>query len=180
MNTINDDNCMFLIIDIQEKLVNMLSNSNIVKNAIILSKAAEILNLPVIISEQYPKGLGYTINEIKINLPNAKYVEKNSFNAMNEILIKQFILNENKKQIIIFGIETHICVLQTALALLNMNYEVFIVKSACDSRNEDDKQTALTRLTQAGAQILTTEMVIFELLKSSNHPQFKNIQALIK
>ncbi len=180
MNTINISDCIFLIIDIQDKLVNMLSKSSVKENAIKLAKAGGILNVPTVITEQYPKGLGPTITEIKSAVNNAKYFEKTSFSILNDENIKKYIQNLNKKQIILFGIEMHICVLQSAIDLLNEGYEIFIVKSASGSRNDDDKETALRRLLHLGAQIVTTEMVIFELLKSSKHPNFKEVQSLIK
>ena len=175
MSTISEENVQFLIIDVQEKLVKMLGESEVSKNCIKLAKAINILKLPVIITEQYPKGLGSTINEIKENLPNANYIGKTAFSAFEEIkhLIK-------KKQIVIFGIETHICVLQTALELLKNGYEVFVVQCACGSRSEENKEAALRRLIHAGIEIVTLEMVIFELLKTSKHPNFKEIQAIIK
>lgn len=175
MNTINIENCEYLIIDIQDKLVKMLEGSEIKENCIKLAKAANILEIPVIITEQYPKGLGSTIKEIKENIKGAKYVEKTSFSAYEEV--KQYI---KRKQIIIFGIETHICVLQTAFELIKNGYEIFVVENCCASRTNENKEAALKRLYQAGAQIVTLEMVIFELLKSSKHPNFKDIQALIK
>ena len=178
MNTINADNCLFLIIDIQEKLVKMLNDNSVKDTAIKLSKAARILNIPVIITEQYPKGLGSTTEEIKTQLPTADYIEKTAFSAFNEI--KSTLEAKQKKQIIIFGIETHICVLQTAFDLLNNGYEVFVVKNASGSRNNENKETALIRLLQANCRIVTDEMVIFELLKTSKHPNFKEVQAIIK
>lgn len=180
MNTINEKDCLLLIIDIQEKLVKMINNSLIINNATKIAKTARILNLPTIITEQYPKGLGYTIEGIKNEITDAKYLEKTNFSALNEFSIKEEISKVNKKQIIILGIETHICVLQTAFDLLKEGYEVFVIKDASASRNEENNKLALQRLIHAGAQILSTEMVIFELLKSSKHPNFKEIQALVK
>lgn len=177
MNTINNNNALVLIIDVQEKLVNMLNDENIKADAIKIAKAAGILNIPTVITEQYPKGLGSTITEIKDVLPNAKYFEKTHFSALKENGFKELL---TKKQIILFGIETHICVLQTAFDLLNNGYEVFIVKNACGSRLEENKELALQRLRHAKAQVVTTEMVLFELLEGSKHPNFKEVQALIK
>lgn len=176
MNTINIENVQLLIIDIQEKLVNMLNNNEIAEDSIKIAKAAGILNIDTIITEQYPKGLGSTLEDIKKALPNAKYIEKTHFSALREDNFPEI----RKKQVIIYGIETHICVLQTAFDLLNKGYEVFVVQNACGSRNEENKAAALRRLIHAGVQIVTTEMVLFELLKTSKHPNFKEIQALIK
>ena len=177
MNTIKTEEALFLIIDVQEKLVSMLDDENVKIDSIKLAKTASILDIPTVITEQYPKGLGSTIQEIKEVLPNAEYVEKNTFSAFKEDEVKKLL---SQTQIIIFGIETHICVLQTAMDLLNEGYEVFLVQNACGSRTEKNKEAALRRLIHAGVQIVTTEMVIFELLESSKHPNFKEIQSLIK
>lgn len=177
MNTINSSEALLLVIDVQEKLVNMLENNDVKDNSIKVAKACGILNIPAVITEQYPKGLGDTIEEIKQALPNAEYVEKTSFSALKEEEVEKLL---SQKQVIIFGIETHICVLQTAIDLLNAGYEVFVVQNACGSRCDDNKNAALRRLIHAGAQIVTTEMVLFELLESSKHPNFKEVQALIK
>jgi len=179
-NTINSKNSLVLIIDVQEKLVKMLNDESVKNNAVNIAKAAGILKLPVIITEQYPKGLGATIEEIKDALPDAKYIEKTHFSALKEEKFEETINSYRKKQVILFGIETHICVLQTAFDLLNKGYEVFIVQNACGSRCEDNKSAALRRLIHSGAQIVTTEMVLFELLEGSKHPNFKEIQTLIK
>ena len=179
-NTINSKNALVLIIDVQEKLVKMLKDDSVKENAVKIAKAAEILNIPVIITEQYPKGLGSTIEEIKASLTEAKYMEKTHFSVLKEEGANDLINSYGKKQIILFGIETHICVLQTAFDLMNKGYEVFAVQNASASRNDDNKQAALRRLIHSGAQIVTTEMVLFELLEGSNHPKFKEVQAIIK
>ena len=180
MNTIKRDNSIVLIIDVQEKLVNMLDDNTVSSEAVKVAKAAGILNIPTIITEQYPKGLGATIPEIKNAVPNAEYIEKTSFSALKEEALQSKLNKLNKKQIIIFGIETHICVLQTVSDLLNQDYEVFIVENSCGSRSEKNKEWALKRLMHMGAQVVTTEMVIFELLETSKHPNFKEVQAIIK
>jgi len=175
MNTINPDNSLLLFIDFQEKLVKIPNGAEALENAVKAAKAANILKLPSIITEQYPNGLGSTSSALKEQLAAADYVEKTSFSAYEEI--KHLL---NKKQIVISGIETHICVLQTAYDLLNSGYEVFIVKCACASRSIYEKEAALMRLNSAGAQIITIEMLLFELLKTSKHLDFKAVQAIIK
>ena len=180
MNLISQENSIFLIIDVQEKLVNMLTDVIVKESAIKLAKTAQILDIPVIISEQYPKGLGQTISDIKDVCTVADYLEKTSFSICNQEGFLDLLKSKNKKQVILFGIETHICVLQTAFDLVNNGYEVFIVKDACGSRNQENKDLALNRMQQNGIQILSLEMVLFELLKSSKHEKFKEVQALIK
>ena len=146
MNTIDIDNCLFLIIDMQDKLVNMLNDKSVKEQAVICAKAAGILKVPAIITEQYPKGLGGTIEEIKTALPNAQYLEKTYFSAYKDKTIKETVDKYSKKQIIMFGIETHICVLQTAFDLINAGYELFIIENSCGSRSEDNKKLLKTKI----------------------------------
>ena len=178
---LKQENSLLLIIDLQEKLVKIAKDDiQIILNAEKLLKASEILNIPTIITEQYPKGLGETIPAIKDANKSANYYEKTTFSAIATEEILTAIKNENKKQIILLGIEAHICVLQTALELLENGYEVFVIKDACASRKTENLENAFDRLNSAGAVITDTEITLFELLKSSKHPNFKEIQALIK
>ena len=177
---IDVENSLFLVIDVQEKLVKMLGETNLVKNVSTLMKTCELLNVDCIVTEQYPKGLGKTISELKNANLNAKYFEKVDFSAIRSEEITSEIQSKNKKQIFLCGIESHICVLQTAQDLINKGYEVFLVEDACGSRKELDYQSALNYARQIGIKILTTEMVVFSLLKTSKNEKFKEIQALIK
>jgi len=150
-------------------------------SAIKMSKlltVAEIMNIPAIITEQYPQGLGKTISDI--DTTNFTVIEKTAFSAMQQEEFKNALKNSGKKQIIIGGIETHICVHQTVAELLNEGYEVFVVKDACASRKKDEYKAGLDAMMQNGAKITCLEIVLFELLKTSKHPNFKSIQALIK
>jgi len=175
---LKQDNSLLFIIDVQEKLLNAVFNRGLVeKNSIILSKAARILNLPVILTEQYPKGLGESIEEIKAN---ALVFEKFAFNALQDENLLKVLDDCNKKQIVVFGIETHICVHQTVAALVDAGFEVVVVSDACGSRSEEEYKSALFYMQNCGAHIKTTEMILFEWLKTAKHPNFKEIQALIK
>ena len=183
MTILNIEDSLLIIIDIQEKLANAAFNESIVrKNSEILAKTAEILNIPYIITEQYPKGLGNTISEISNILPPSKagYFEKISFNALNEEKILDYFNNIQKSQIILCGIETHICVRQTAAALLNRGFQISVIKDCCGSRSEAEHLSGLDLMKQEGCYIKTTETALFELLKTAKHPNFKEIQALIK
>ena len=176
---ITAENCAFLFIDIQEKLTAMLRKDKAAKKAEILAKTAKILNIKTVLTEQYPQGLGATIPQVKYCLPDsAKFFEKTSFNALDTEGVKEAI--GDIKNVFIFGIETHICVFQTALALLENGYNVFVVKDACASRETDEFKAGINLMEKEGAKIMTTEMVVFELLKSSKHPNFKEVQLLIK
>ncbi|MBQ9149581.1 isochorismatase family protein [bacterium] len=163
-------------IDIQEKLVNMLSDSEtIAKKCEKLMNAAAILNIDTIITEQYPKGLGSTIEPISA-ITSFKTIEKTTFSALRtpEFNFKL------KKNVVIFGIETHICVYQTVLDLLEKGHDVYVVCDCCASRSKLNYNVSLELMKQFGAKVTTLEIVLFEFLKSSKHENFKEIQALIK
>lgn len=177
MTKLNIEDSVVLIIDVQEKLLNAVFNKeSCYKNAVIMSKTAQILDIPVVITEQYPKGLGSTVSEIAGVNKEVNIFEKTSFSAFEEI---KGALN-GRKQVVIFGIETHICVSQTAEELVRNGYEVYVVKDACGSRVETEHLAGLDRMRDNGAHILTTEIALFEWLGTSKHPKFKDVQTLIK
>lgn len=180
-NILNIENSLLLIIDVQEKLVNTLDKDIIVKRTASLTNAAKILGIPILVTEQYPKGLGSTVSQVKQNLSeNTKIFEKTSFSALKEPGFTEILKTYNKKQIVICGIETHICVHQTASDLIAEGYEVYIVKDACASRNKYEFKQGIERMQENGANISCLEIVLFEWLKNAKHPNFKEIQALIK
>lgn len=181
MAILNVEDSLLLIIDIQDRLLNAVFNAGQVeKNAKIISKAASTLEIPVIITEQYPKGLGETIPAVKENISNAKFFEKAAFNALFDMDLVSLLKNSGRKQIILCGIETHICVHQTASSLIENGYEVHIAKDICGSRTLDEYITAIKYMRNYGVHIKSTEMILFELLKSARNPKFKEIQNLIK
>ena len=182
MTILNEISSLLLIIDVQEKLINAsYNNLEIERNSVIMAKAANILGIPVIVTEQYPKGLGNTIQNIKDSLGNnTEYFEKISFSAIDNPAIAQAIDKHQKKQIIIIGIETHICVSQTVNALTSIGYDVTVISDACGSRFETEHKAGLERIKENGAHIITTEIALFEWLKGARHIKFKEIQNLIK
>lgn len=176
---LNIDDCALIIIDMQDKLVNAaFSGDEAANNASKLSQAANILNIPTIITEQYPKGLGNTVKGITTT--NSIILEKNNFSALRELKFAKKLKELSPKQIILCGIETHICVLQTAADLISKGYDVHVVNDACSSRKEHEYNTGIDLIKQYGGKITCTEIVLFELLKTSKHPYFKPIQMLIK
>ena len=176
----NTNDTTIICIDIQQKLVNMLQNGDIVSsNAIKLMKTASILDINTVITEQYPKGLGATINDISSIKP-FKTIEKTTFSALQTQEFADYFKTLNNKNILIFGIETHICVLQSVIDLINKGYKVFVVENCSASRSENDHKTALELMKQYGASVITLEIALFNFLKSSRHPNFKEIQQLIK
>ena len=177
MSLLNQNDAIVVIIDIQEKLTNAVYDKDIANVASKLVQAAKILEIPVIITEQYPKGLGETAAEIK-EKATATYFEKIYFSAFKTI--KEDLEKSGKKQVIICGIEAHICVHQTVNDLINAGFEVHVLKDGVASRKEFECTQGLNRMKQNGAIIACLEIVLFELLKGALHPNFKAIQTLIK
>ena len=172
---IKKDKSSLVIIDVQEKLVSIMPKPHtFIDNIIKLQKAANILGVPIYCSEQYPKGLGKTINKIKENLAtDNQMIEKTEFS----VPIKD---PYRKKQFILCGIEAHVCVLQTAINF-SIDKEIYVVQDALSSRYKNDYLTALSRLDKhPNIQIVTCEMVLFEWLKKSDTKEFKTISQLIK
>jgi isochorismate hydrolase len=180
---INKNDSLLLIIDIQDRLFQAMeidSQSMLKRNCEILFKTANEFNMPMIVTEQYRKGLGETIPELKDFLYSAKFFEKLFFNAMKEDEIKNEILSTNKKTVILTGIEAHICVFQTALSLIEEDHNVVIVSDGVASRKKDDKNAAITMLREAGALVYPTETIAFMLLEKAGTPEFKKISPLFK
>jgi nicotinamidase-related amidase len=144
-------------------------------------EGARLLEVPVIVTEQYPKGLRHTAEEIITRLPaELRPIEKSCFSSCGSEDFLSQLTSENIRQVLICGIEAHICVMQTALDLLDRDFEVYLLVDCITSRSPQSKQVALSRLTQAGAIQATLEMVLFEMLRTADSPQFKAIQKLIK
>lgn len=170
----------FLIIDLQEKLMPVISEKeDIFVNVNKLLAGAKILNVPVIVTEQYSRGLGHTSREI--NLADGQIViEKMCFSSMLSDEVGQKLKELKVKSLILAGVESHICVLKTALDALAQGYEVHIVADAVSSRKIFDKTIALERIKQAGGYIVTTEMILFGLMDFAGTEEFKQISRLIK
>ena len=177
MSLLNQNDAIVVIIDIQEKLATAVYDKNIVNVASKLAQAAKILDIPVIITEQYPKGLGETVAEIKDNV-TATYFEKTDFSAFKNI--KEALEKSGKKQVVICGIEAHICVHQTTNDLIEAGFEVHILKDGIGSRKEFEFAQGLNRMEKNGAIITCLEIALFEFLKGASHSDFKTIQNLIK
>lgn len=175
-------NSVVVLIDIQERLVGMLNKQEpVVKASSNLLSAANIMGIPAILTEQYPQGLGKTVFGVEsVRDESNKVVEKTSFSAMLTPEFVEELKSTGKKDIIIGGIETHICVYQTVIDLIKEGYNVTVVKDACASRSSDCFKTGIQLMKDAGAKISNVETVLFELLKTSKSPYFKPVQALIK
>jgi nicotinamidase-related amidase len=178
----NAEKSQLIVIDVQEKLSAAMPQevlNKMIKRIELLITASHGLDIPYICTEQYPKGLGKTLPQMQSFLSQAKYVEKTSFDCTADPIFSRYLVR-TRPQIFLLGMETHICVLQTALSLIAKGKEVFIIEDAIVSRNILNKQNALSRLRQAGCIVTNAESVIFEWIKSSNHDLFKTLAPLIK
>ena len=176
----NKEESLFICIDLQERLIPaMHDKETLVKNSNILMKMSEIYNIPVLITEQYPQRLGKT--DSKIELPkNHKMFSKDYFSAFGvEDFVNEFN-SLNKKNIIIFGLETHVCVYYTVFHLIQNGYAVYVVADACASRTNESKKIALKQMRKLGANVITTEMVLFAHIENSKVPNFKDLSNLVK
>lgn len=177
---LNREESVLMVIDIQDRLVRVMEDKDmVIKNTAILLETSKELDIPVIITEQYPKGLGHTIEEIKDIKRDVKIFEKNSFTAYIEE-VKMELKKLGRKKVIIVGMETHVCVLQTARDLLLSGFQVHIVQDAVCSRTKENYENALQIMREMGAVINNTETIAFDLLKVAGTPEFKAISKLIK
>jgi nicotinamidase-related amidase len=172
----------FILVDMQARLSTVMEQDAMqttIKNCGILAAAANMLEVPVLISEQYPKGLGNTVPELLALLPNIKPVEKTTFSCLAEPKFSRQ-LTVDRPQIILAGMEAHICVLQTSLDLQASGKQVFVAEDAIISRSPANKANALARMREAGCVITNTESVVFEWLGKAEGDAFKAISKLIK
>jgi nicotinamidase-related amidase len=170
-----------LVIDIQDRVHAVMRYREAVEaNALKLIRGCQLLQAPIFLTEQYPKGLGHTISSIRQALQTALPLQKTTFSCCGSEELMQALQAKGIKQVVLAGIETHVCVLQTALDLLARNFQVHVVRDAVSSRRELDHQTALQRLAQAGAIVTTAEAVLFELMARADIAEFKDVSKLIK
>lgn len=174
---IERENTVALVIDYQEKLVPvMYEKERLIQNSAILLAGLRQLGIPMLVTQQYTKGLGITIQEIREAMESDDYIDKISFTAFNSV--KEQI--RDKKFVIVCGIEAHICVLQTVIDLVEAGFVPVVVEDCISSRKPNDKKIALQRMQQEGAIITTYESLLFELLKVAGTEESKRIQRLIK
>lgn len=176
----NKDNTLLLVIDLQEKLMPAIYESDrIIKNSACLLKVFEMYGIKKIATEQYPKGLGQSVDEIKENLDDENIFSKTSFDAITDEVSSY--LKENKiTNVIITGAETHICVYQTVRRLLFEGYKVFVVEDAVSSFNKDQKDLGLKAMSDMGASLVNTEMLMFDLASDAKDENFKEISKMVK
>ena len=180
-NRIRRDKALLVVIDIQEKLLPFIEASERIQDkAAMMIKGAEILQLPIFAFEQYPKGLGCTVPAIKEALGERAATEKTSFSIMGVQDFKKALKETGKEDILLVGIETHVCVLQSALDLLFEGYRVYLVADAAGSRDVNDKNVAIKRMSDAGVTVTTVEAALFEMVDDAKDTKFKEISKLVK
>jgi nicotinamidase-related amidase len=180
---LESDQCALIVVEIQEKLLPpIFQKEQLVRNSKLLIRAAGVLKIPAIVSTQYAKGLGETVPEIASLLPETKAIDKDRFSCFGSdvfcTLLKR--LPGNRNTLLLCGMESHICVMQTALAALREGYLVHVASDAVSSRKEWNWKIGLERMRSAGAVISSTEMTIYELMRSSSSPAFKELLPYLK
>lgn len=165
-----------LVVDVQQKLTpHVFEQQQLVDNCSWLMQVAREISVPILVSEQYPKGLGRTVDALQVHANEGEYLSKIHFSCAADEHCCKAIDALGKQQIIIVGIEAHVCVLQTALDLHQKHYHVYVVADAISSRSASDKHAAISRMTHAGVNIVTKEMVFFEWCHQAGTQQFKQL-----
>ena len=176
------DQSTLVCVDVQTRLATAMPNADmtaLIRNASTLLQAAPMLEIPVILTEQYPQGLGETLPELKALAPHAPVVAKTHFSCMADPAFTR-LLTTDRPQVVLFGIEAHICMLQTALAMIDAGKQVFILEDAILSRKAHHKNNAIQRLQSAGAIMSNTESFLFECLGKAEGDVFKAISKLVR
>ncbi len=177
----NADRSSLLVVDVQERLLPAVAApERVVANAAVLMKAAARLSIPILVSEQYPRGIGHTVADLAALAPADAFVEKLHFSCAHAPEIMPRIEAAGRPQVVVCGIEAHVCVMQTALGLAERGYEVCVIADACSSRNAANADLAFARLRQNSVEVGATEMAVFEWLHCAGTAEFKELIALIK
>jgi nicotinamidase-related amidase len=177
---IGRDGSTLVVIDVQDKLMPVIARrEEVVKNIVKLIKFCKVCGIPIVLTEQYPKGLGRTIKEIKDELQGIKPIEKTSFSCFGSKEFKDALKRSRAKTLLLVGIEAHVCVAQTAIEALE-RFKVCVVADAVSSRTSENAQVGLQRMRDSGAIISSTEMLMYELLRDSRAREFKEVKQLLK
>ncbi len=175
---------LILCVDVQERLSQAMHPESFIcikKRIVSLVKTANLLQIPVMVSEQYPKGLGPTVPEIRNALsPATKVLEKIEFSAWANPNLARELPHQARKQVILCGLETHVCIFQTARDLQAQGYSVFIPHDATLARHRGDYEWGLSLCEQAGALVTTTESILYDWLKRAGTPEFKQVSTMLK
>jgi nicotinamidase-related amidase len=170
-----------LVVDLQERLLPAIhERERVLQNAVRLAKGAALFKLPIIVTEQYRPGLGGTAPELAAAIPNFAPIEKMTFSACGAPAVMDALNDRDETDVILCGLEAHVCVTQTCLDLLDRGYAPFVVADAVSSRTPENARLGLERMRHAGAVVVSTEMVLFELAERAGTEEFKQILSLVK
>lgn len=178
---INRHRCVVVVVDLQDKLLDKIKVAKtVVQNTAKAVQAADILGAPVLWTEQYPKGLGPTTKAIAQVMKDREPMAKTAFGCMGDAGFTSALNALGRTQLLITGVETHVCILQTALGALQEGFEVFVAADAVASRSKEQHKAGLDRMKHAGVEVVTLEMALFEMLGEAGSPEFKAMLPLIK
>ncbi|MFA6243024.1 MAG: hydrolase [Candidatus Hydrogenedentales bacterium] len=170
-----------VVIDYQERLLPKIHDGDaVVAQAVRLIRFARELDLPALWTEQYPKGLGPTVDAVAKELEGIVPIEKTSFGCLGDETFAEVVAGTGRNQLLLTGLEAHVCVMQTALMAIDRGFEVFIPRDAVGSRFPAEYEAGLHRLEAAGVNLVTTEMALFEILREAGTPEFKKVLPLLK
>ena len=178
---LNKDTTVLVIIDVQERLANVMSQKeNLIANLKKLIKGMKVFQIPIIVTEQFPKGLGPTVSEISELLTDIKPLPKLSFDCCDDEAFMRELKSLKRKQILVSGIESHICVYQTVSSLVNLGYEVHVITDTISSRTVENRNISFNLMNSIGATLTSTETVLFEILRKAEGEQFRIISSIVK
>ncbi|MFA4838431.1 MAG: hydrolase [Candidatus Neomarinimicrobiota bacterium] len=181
MNRLNSEQALLVAVDIQSKLLPVVYDYPLVlDNLRKIINGAQVLGIPILLTEQYPKGLGTTVDEIQSILTEYRPIVKQAFSCWRDPVFREELRRQNRRQVLICGIESHICVNQTCLDLIENGFDVFCVIDAISSRTVENRILAVRNLEKAGIRLTGVEMALFEMLKDSTDPAFKQISRIVK
>lgn len=178
---LNTEEAVLVLVDLQGRLADIVNRADLVlPNTLRIVKGCQALGIPVLATVQVPEKLGPILPELEDSIDGVELIPKTAFSALREPSFLVALDQTSRKQILLTGIETHVCVFQTGIDLLNSGYDVHVLSDAVFSRTAENHQLALTRLHDSGAIISSVEMALFELIRTSRHPAFRTISKLIK
>ena len=178
----NASDAFVCVVDLQEKLVPTQSRpAELLKRVSVLLGGAAALEIPFVAAQQYPKGLGPVVPEVKELFPEGTFItDKITFSCFGTPEFREAAEKLNRKQMILLGVETHVCVLQTAFDALKLGYEVYLAEDCTDSRHDFDRAAGIALMRENGVKVVTGEMLLFQLMHDSRHPVFKTISKLVR
>lgn len=175
------EDAVLVVVDVQDRLASVMPRRDtVVASSVLLLRAAHELGMPSIVTRQYPQGLGDVVPEFAEVIGGATVVDKTSFDCLREPAFADALASSGRRQVVLAGMESHICVTQTALALVTEGYGVHVVADAVCSRRDRDRDVALDRLRTAGVTVTVTESVIYEALGEADTPEFRAVLGLVK